>query len=51
MNNGLDIINYKNSSNAAIDYKNLDDEMLEEEAGREQKKRVDMIQVMRKKKK
>ena len=35
MNNGLDIINYKNSSNAAIDYRNLADEFLEEEAERE----------------
>ena len=30
-----DIINYKNSSNAAIDYRNLADEFLEEEAERE----------------
>ncbi|MCP1225504.1 ParA family protein [Sebaldella sp. S0638] len=35
MNNGLDIINFKNSSNASIDYRNLADEFLEEELERE----------------
>ena len=35
MNKGLDIINFKNSSNASIDYKNLADEFLEEESERE----------------
>lgn len=35
MNNNVDILNYKKSSGAAIDYRNLADEFLEEELERE----------------
>lgn len=37
MNKGMDIINFKNSSGASIDYRNLAEEFLEEEAEREGK--------------